>query len=78
MGAVMVFGGNSGDARGGTWWALAFCALLLIILTGFLAGLSLAVMSIDLLRLKVWTRAGSLKQRYKSSDFSDIIQENSS
>ena len=45
------------------WYAVAALALLLILMTGLLAGLTLAVMSVDMTRLRVWTRTGSLKRQ---------------
>ncbi len=38
-------------------------AIGLVLLTGLLAGLTLAVLSVDLPRLMVWTRTGSAKRR---------------
>lgn len=39
-------------------------AITLILLTGILAGLTLAVMSVDLARLVVWTKTGKERQRF--------------
>lgn len=49
---------------GATWWLGLFFALVLIVLTGLLAGLTLAVMSVDLAKLRVLTRTGTAKRRY--------------
>lgn len=49
--------------QGGKWWAMLFVAIVLIALTGLFAGLTLAVMSVDLARLKVWTEIGEAKQK---------------
>ena len=48
---------------GGEWWAMGVGAVVIILLTGLLAGLTLGVMSMDTLRLKVWTRTGSKERR---------------
>lgn len=39
-------------------------AIVLVLLTGILAGLTLAVMSVDVTRLRVWVRTGGEKQRF--------------
>lgn len=39
-------------------------AVILVILMGALAGLTLAVKSVDLIRLMVWANTGGQKQRY--------------
>lgn len=45
-------------------WGLMFTvAVGLVLLTGLLAGLTLAVLSVDLPRLMVWTRTGSANRR---------------
>lgn len=51
------------SVQGGMWWAFLFVAIVLIALTGLLAGLTLAVMSVDLAKLKVWTEIGEAKQK---------------
>ena len=48
---------------GASWWLGLFLALVLILLTGLLAGLTLAVMSVDLAKLKMLTRTGTAKRR---------------
>ncbi len=46
-------------------WNLMFLVTVgLVLLTGLLAGLTLAVLSVDLPRLTVWTRTGSSKRRF--------------
>lgn len=54
--------------QGGLWWAFLFVVIALIALTGLLAGLTLAVMSVDLARLKVWTEIGDAKQKFVLSE----------
>lgn len=49
--------------QGGMWWGYLFVTIVLVALTGLLAGLTLAVMSVDLARLKVWTEVGEAKQK---------------
>lgn len=49
--------------RGGMWWVFLLVAIFLIALTSLLAGLTLAVMSVDLTRLKVWAEIGEAKQK---------------
>lgn len=51
------------EYRGASWWLGLFLALVLIALTGLLAGLTLAVMSVDLAKLKMLTRTGTVKRR---------------
>ena len=55
----------TGPARltGPAWFAAGVLAILLILLTGLLAGLTLGVMSVDMTRLRVWTRTGSEERR---------------
>ena len=55
------------SVQGGMWWAFFFVAIILIALTGLFAGLTLAVMSVDLAKLKVWTEIGQAKQKCVSS-----------
>ena len=47
----------------GSCWSLWMAAIILILLTGILAGLTLAVMSTDVTRLRVWMNTGGQKQR---------------
>lgn len=56
---------QAGPARltGPAWFAAGLLAILLILLTGLLAGLTLGVMSVDMTRLRVWTRTGSEERR---------------
>ena len=49
--------------HGAAWYGFAALALFLILITGLLAGLTLAVMSVDMTRLRVWTRTGSPKRQ---------------
>ncbi|MCJ1464658.1 hypothetical protein MMC07_003271 [Pseudocyphellaria aurata] len=49
--------------RGGMWWAFLFVAIVLIALTGLLAGLTLSVMSVDRAKLKVLNETGDSKQK---------------
>ena len=48
---------------GAEWWGMGVLAIVLIILTGLLAGLTLGVMSVDLTRLRVWSNTGSEDRR---------------
>lgn len=45
------------------WGLEIVLVILLILLTGILAGLTLAVMSVDVTRLRVWMNTGGEKQR---------------
>lgn len=58
--------------QGGVWWGYLFVAIVLVALTGLLAGLTLAVMSVDLARLKVWTEIGEAKQKCVLSIISSL------
>lgn len=49
--------------QGGMWWAFLFVAIVLIALTGLLAGLTLSVMSVDLAKLTVLNETGDAKQK---------------
>ncbi|MCJ1435711.1 hypothetical protein MMC27_005086 [Xylographa pallens] len=53
--------------HGAAWYGFAALALLLILITGLLAGLTLAVMSVDMTRLRVWTRTGSPKRQAQAT-----------
>ncbi|MCJ1384247.1 hypothetical protein MMC17_007363 [Xylographa soralifera] len=53
--------------HGAAWYGFAALALLLILMTGLLAGLTLAVMSVDMTRLRVWTRTGSPKRQAQAT-----------
>ena len=48
---------------GAAWWGMGVLALILILVTGLLAGLTLGVMSVDLTRLRVWNRTGNRERR---------------
>lgn len=48
---------------GSAWFAAGLLAIVLILLTGLLAGLTMGVMSVDMTRLRVWTRTGSEERR---------------
>ena len=48
---------------GPAWFAAGLLAIVLILLTGLLAGLTMGVMSVDMTRLRVWTRTGSKERR---------------
>jgi hypothetical protein len=50
--------------RGWRWGFHCLFAILLVLLTGILAGLTLAVMSVDVTRLRVWMNTGGEKQRF--------------
>ena len=60
-----IHGPPTGPTRfhGAAWYGFAALALLLILMTGLLAGLTLAVMSVDMTRLRVWTRTGGPKRQ---------------
>ncbi|MCJ1404201.1 hypothetical protein MMC11_007426 [Xylographa trunciseda] len=66
----------TGPARfhGAAWYGFAALALLLILMTGLLAGLTLAVMSVDMTRLRVWTKTGSLKRQGQASSVLGLRQ----
>lgn len=50
--------------KGAMWWGMGTLAILIILFTGLLAGLTLGVMGIDSTRLRVWTNTGSSERRY--------------
>lgn len=50
--------------RGAIWWGMGTLAIVIILFTGLLAGLTLGVMGIDSTRLRVWTNTGSAERRY--------------
>ncbi len=53
------------EPYGGWRWGFhCLFAILLVLLTGILAGLTLAVMSVDVTRLRVWMNTGGEKQRF--------------
>lgn len=56
--------GLSDQYTGWRWWFHVFIAVVLVMLTGVLAGLTLAVMTVDVTRLWVYTKTGEEKQRF--------------
>ena len=48
---------------GAKWWGECIFAGVLVLLTGLLAGLTLAVMSVEMTRLRVWMKTGGRKKR---------------
>ena len=50
--------------EGALWWGMGTLAIIIILSTGLLAGLTLGVMSIDSTRLRVWSNTGAPERRY--------------
>lgn len=58
-----IFSAKFQECKGLCWVFMVFMTVLLILLTGILAGLTLAIMSVDATRLRVWMNTGGPKQR---------------
>ena len=52
------------ELLGWQWGMGCLFAVVLVLLTGALAGLTLAVMSVDVTRLRVWHNTGGERQRF--------------
>ncbi|KAL9123245.1 MAG: hypothetical protein Q9187_000190 [Circinaria calcarea] len=58
--------------EGALWWGMGTLAIIIILLTGLLAGLTLGVMSIDSTRLRVWSNTGAPERRTQAQTILSI------